>query len=172
MIGIFSKIRLDNEEIYLHIQNIFDTVLFGISGKTGYSNVENAIADQINNNLDEYINPWWKQDGYIYRKCSFHFIDELLVLDSDFCADFQKMYNRALIFTPKIKQESLIKKWRNKSVKTHLSGIFEIVFYFEDEDDISCEKDKMYVHLLRDIELVCDRDLLLEEKDRRKILEF
>jgi len=174
MIGIFSKILLNNEEIYLHIQNIFDTVAFG---KKFYSSVEDAIAEQINNNLDRYISPWWKQDEYVYRKCSFHLIGELLILDSDFCADFQKTYSRTLVFTPRIKRIkreslSLLEKWRNKSIKIHLSGIFEVIFYFRDEEDATDERNLTYLHLCKGMEFVCDRNILLENNNHQKLLEF
>lgn len=173
MIGIFNKILLDNEEIYLHIQNIFDTVTFGSSSTREYSSVEDAIADQINKNLDEYISPWWKQDEYVYRKCSFHLIGELLILDPDFCDDFQKIYSRSLIFTPsRIKRGSLLEKWKYKSVKAHFSGIFEVIFYFKDEEDSISERNLTYYHLHRGMEFVCNRDVLLGDKKIRKILEF
>ena len=170
MVGIFSRILLNNEEIYLHVQNIFDTVLFG--KKSSYSGVENAIADLINNNLDKYIDPWWKQDEYVYRKCSFHLIGELLILDPDFCADFQKIYSRELIFTPRFKRGSLVEKWRNKSVKARFSGIFEVIFYFKDEEDSLNERNRMQSLLFYGMEFVCNRDSLLEDKNHKKILEF
>lgn len=110
----------------------------------GFNSVERLFAYKICENLEKFINPWWKQNSLLLIKASFIFNHKTSVraYNKKFNEEFVKASCQSTVldhietyYYPRSSKLAYDTKYQyNDCIRFRGSGVLNVLFYFIDED--------------------------------------